>query len=54
MVLSEDESDTVPTKRSTRKSRLSFKDVENADNSEAEREARALMDIDDGISFLCR
>ena len=54
VVLSEDESDSVSTKRSARKSRPSFKTVESADNSEAEREARALMDIDDGISILHR
>jgi DNA polymerase delta subunit 3 len=54
VVLSEDESDTVSTKRSVRKSRPSFKTVESTDNSEAERDARALMDIDDGISFLRR
>lgn len=54
VVLSEDESDSVSTKPSARKSRPSFKTVESADNSEAEREARALMDIDDGISSLRR
>ncbi|KIM44644.1 hypothetical protein M413DRAFT_25098 [Hebeloma cylindrosporum] len=47
VVLSDDESDTIPTKTSALKSRPSFKTVESTDNSEAEREARALMDVDD-------
>ena len=52
VLLSEDESDTVSIKPSTQKSRPSLKTVESTDNSDAEREARALMDIDDGISVL--
>jgi len=50
VILSEEESDDS-TRRSTnrKKSRASFKsDSSPAMDSEAEREARALMDIDDG------
>ncbi|KDR80653.1 hypothetical protein GALMADRAFT_135781 [Galerina marginata CBS 339.88] len=46
VVISDDESDAAPAKPVRRKSRLSIK-TESTENSDAEREALAIMDIDD-------
>ncbi|KAF9482550.1 hypothetical protein BDN70DRAFT_929929 [Pholiota conissans] len=46
VLLSDDESDTAAPKPARRKSRVSY-NTESNENSEAEREAMALMDIDD-------
>ncbi|KAF8966316.1 DNA polymerase subunit Cdc27 [Flammula alnicola] len=46
VVLSDDEEDTISTRPTRRKSRASFR-TESTDDSEAERKAAALMDIDD-------
>lgn len=51
VVLSDDEdSEPVVSRPPARKARPSFK-TESTENSDAEREARALMDIDDGTTY---